>query len=264
MTSPPKILLDCDPGIDDMFAILCALRFAEVAAVTTVSGNVSIEHTTRNARWILELSNRDEVPVYKGAAKPLEVEPYFAREIHGTSGLGEFNPPEPRAPIGQMTAAEAIILHCESNDDPVIVATGPLTNLAEALLAEPALAGRISHLHWMGGSAGGGNTTELAEFNAWVDPHAVEVTLEAGLTLSMYGLDLTKQVRLDGGDVAQLRDAGTPTSKRAAEFLDFYRGTSTANVDGKAMHDPCAVLGTTHPDLFARAPSRIVLSLIHI
>ena len=111
----------------------------------------------------------------------------------------------------------------------------------------------------MGGSAGGGNTTELAEFNAWVDPHAVEVTLEAGLTLSMYGLDLTKQVRLDGGDVAQLRDAGTPTSKRAAEFLDFYRGTSTANVDGKAMHDPCAVLGTTHPDLFARAPSRIVV-----
>ena len=163
--------------------------------------------------------------------------------------------------IGELTAVEAITTHCRDGGA-VIVAIGPLTNIAEALLADPTLPERIDQLHWMGGSAVGGNTTEFAEFNAWVDPDAAHITMESGVPISMYGLDLTHQVRMDGKDVDMLRDAATPTSERAADFLEFYWRQSTTNEDGKPMHDPCALLGATHPDLFERASSRIVVEAV--
>jgi len=258
MTPRPRLLLDCDPGIDDAFAIMCALRFADVAAITTVSGNVPVENTTRNARWLLELANAPHIPVHQGAGAPLEVATAFAKDIHGVSGLGSFNTPESSVPISDIGAVEAITRHC-ADGHATIVAVGPLTNIAHALLADPTLVERIDRLHWMGGTPGEGNTTPFAEFNAWIDPHAVQVTLASGCPISMYGLDLTYQVRLNDIAIKTLRDADSPTSRNLADFLAFYQSTaSTADV-GQPIHDACAVLGATHPGLFTGRPSRIVI-----
>lgn len=256
MNPRPRILLDCDPGIDDAFAIFCAARFTELAAITTVSGNVRIENTTRNAMHVLELAGLD-VPVHRGSAAPLAVPPAFAGEIHGSSGLGSLVTPEPAMQESQIDAVQAILDFC-AGGDALIVATGPLTNIARAVQRDPSLFERVAALHWMGGSTGAGNKTAFAEFNAWADPHAVDVTFRSGIPLTMYGLNLTHQVRMTDTHIHELHAAGTTSSIPAAEFLTFYRERASAAERGQAMHDPCALLGLTHPALFTVESSPMV------
>ncbi len=250
------ILLDCDPGIDDAFALFCALKYGRVSTVTTVSGNVTIENTTRNALFLLELAGSD-VDVHRGADKPLKRTLTAADYIHGSSGLGNFDTPEPQRSEQPTTAVEAIIAHCEAGDA-TIVATGPLTNIALALEADPTLRSRISDIYWMGGGTTTGNVTEVAEFNAWCDPDAAAATLESGVRLTMFDLDLTHQVRMGTTEINRLRAAGTETTQFFADALEYYLGNAATPEDGKAMHDPCAVLGFLRPDLFAFAESNIV------
>ena len=257
MTGPPRILLDCDPGIDDAFAIFTALRHTQLAAVTTVSGNVSIDHTTRNARFVLELAGAD-VPVHRGAAAPLHVEPSFAGQVHGRSGLGDLDTPEATVPE-HVDGAVTAILDFAAPGGAVIVATGPLTNVALALRTDPSLADRIEHLYWMGGSTSAGNVTDQAEFNAWADPHAVAEVFSSGPAISMFGLNLTHQVRMSAPHAAALDTAGTPTSRHAANFLRYYEGHGVQHGTGQPMHDPCAVLGVTHPELFEWSERHIVV-----
>jgi inosine-uridine nucleoside N-ribohydrolase len=252
----PRILLDCDPGIDDAFAIFCATRFTDLAAVTTVSGNVRIEHTTRNALYVLELAGAD-VPVYRGASVPLAVPAMFADQVHGVAGLGRDETPIPQRSQESIGAVEAILDFCEPGNAN-IVATGPLTNIALAVQEDPTIASRISHLQWMGGSTTAGNTTPLAEFNAWADPHAVDVVLRSGIPLTMYGLNLTRQVRMTQEHITILEDAGTASSSPAASFLSFYGEHGANDGLGQPMHDPCALLGLTHPELFTVTESSIV------
>lgn len=256
MTSRPRILLDCDPGIDDAFAIFCATRFADLAAITTVSGNVPIEHTTRNALHVVELAGA-EVPVHRGASAPLVLPAAFAEGIHGVAGLGPNETPLPARSEHTTPAVEAILDFCAPGDAN-LVATGPLTNIALAVLRDPTVVNRIARLHWMGGSTTAGNTTPLAEFNAWADPHAVDVVLRSGMPLTMYGLNLTLQVRMTQEHITILEDAGSVSSVPAASFLSFYRSKASKDDLGQAMHDPCAVLGLTHPELFTVTPSSIV------
>lgn len=258
MSTRPRILLDCDPGIDDVFAILCALRFTDLAAITTVSGNVSLELTTRNVCSILDLVGVVDVPVHRGAMNPLVREPEYAYHIHGIDGLGETRAPNPQTMPSETSAIDAILSHCEPGDA-TIVAIGPLTNVALALQEDPTLSHRIGHLHWMGGSATQGNVTSYSEFNAWVDPEAANVVFESGTRVSMYGLDLTQSVRLGDEDVDMLRSANTSISNTMAGLLEFYGRNVPSDAAGKAIHDPCAVLGATHPDLFHSTASRIVI-----
>ena len=260
MTTPPRILLDCDPGIDDAFALLCALRFTELAAITTVSGNVSINNTTRNARYLMDLAGAD-VPVHRGASTPLLVEGVAADEIHGSSGLGNLATPDSEHPESGLDAVDAILQYC-ADGDATVVATGPLTNIARALQKDPSLPERISHLYWMGGGTEGGNVTDRAEFNAWVDPHALDITLRSGISLTMFGLNLTHQVLMGQPEIDALRAARTSTSSVLADFLEFYRENGARHVEGQPMHDPCALLGLTHPDLFETTKSHIVTSTI--
>lgn len=257
MTDSKRLLLDCDPGIDDAFAIFCACRFADLVAVTTVSGNVRIEHTTRNALHVLDLAGVD-VPVHPGAAAPLSVPPMFADEVHGSTGLGATATPQPRREPSNIGAVEAIIDFCESEGAATIVATGPLTNVASALLEHPSLTDSIEALHWMGGSTTVGNKTPHAEFNAWADPHAVDVVFRSGVPVTMYGLNLTHQVRMTDPHIEELAASDSVAAQRSAEFLAYYREQTGSGETGQAMHDPCALLGFTHPALFAMDESRIV------
>ncbi|NNC79033.1 MAG: ribonucleoside hydrolase [Acidimicrobiales bacterium] len=259
MTSGPRVILDCDPGIDDAFAIFCAVRFCNLVAVTSVSGNVPITHTTTNALHVLELAEAS-VPVFRGAAAPLVVEPFFADRIHGEAGLGAGATPPPQADAEPEPAASAIC-RLAAEGPLVIVAIGPLTNIAEAVQLDPELASRVDHLYWMGGSTTVGNVTEHAEFNAWADPHSIEVVMASGTPITMFGLNLTHQVRLQGTHVDRLRTAATQTSTPAAEFLAFYESHGSRDGRGQPMHDPCAVLGFTHPELFETEPGN---TLVHL
>ena len=251
-----NFLLDCDPGIDDAFAIFCAVRYGTVDLVTTVSGNVNIENTTRNALYLLELAGT-EVPVHRGADRPLSVPPITADDIHGSSGLGNFATPEPRASEAATSATQAILDYCKDGGA-VIVATGPLTNIARAIEADPSIVDRVDHLYWMGGATTQGNVTDDAEFNAWCDPHAAAVTLASGIPLTMFDLDLTRQVRMGQPEIDRLRAAGNEISDLFADALDFYRQEIDLGSPAHPMHDPCAVLGFLRPDHFSFRRSNIV------
>ncbi|MGI9605938.1 MAG: nucleoside hydrolase [Acidimicrobiales bacterium] len=255
----PRIILDCDPGIDDAFAIMCAIRFTDLVAITTVSGNVPIEHTTRNALHVLELSGAD-VPVHRGASAPLVLDAAFADGVHGVAGLGDTPTPEPIAQPQRTSAVDAL-LTLTTEAPTTVVAIGPLTNVARALRTDPSVATRIEALHWMGGSTSDGNVTPTAEFNSWADPHAADEVIRSGVPITMYGLNLTRQVRMSRHESDRLRRYGTPTSSRAADFLDFYEAHGANDGLGQPMHDPCAVLGLTHPELVTVEMANIVVGV---
>ena len=253
----PRIVLDCDPGIDDAFAILCALRYCDLVAVTTVSGNAPIEHTTRNALHVLELA-ASPVPVHQGAGAPLVARPAFAESVHGAAGLGDEPTPPPHTRPAS-TDAVAAIAHLLEREPLSIVATGPLTNIARLVAQHPDLTERVPRIFWMGGSTEAGNTTTSAEFNSWADPHAVAAVFASGVPVTMFGLNLTRQVRVGADHAERLRAAATPTSLRAAVFLEFYESHGVRDGLGQPMHDPCAVLGASHSDVFTVAASNIVV-----
>ncbi len=253
----PSIVLDCDPGIDDAFAIFCCTRFCDLQAITTVSGNVTLDNTTRNALHLVHMLGTD-TPVHRGASVPLQVAPAFAADVHGASGLGATPTPPPPNTASAQPAVDAL-LELSTAAPLTLVATGPLTNVALALQADTDFASRIDHIYWMGGSTGPGNVTERAEFNAWADPHAVDVTFRSGVPLTMFGLNLTHQVRMSGGHASALRSAGSATALAAAEYLEFYETNGHQDGNGQPMHDPCAVLGFTHDALFTTTSSHIVV-----
>ena len=203
MTAPPppeaaprKVILDCDPGIDDAFAIAfgCGHPGLELCGVTTVAGNVGLGRTTRNALAVLEFLGRADVPVAAGSAAPL-LRPFVeAHDVHGETGLGAASLP---APSGRPVAAHAVDFLIEriaaAPGEVTLVATGPLTNVALAVRRHPPLVTQVADFVIMGGSAGRGNVTPAAEFNIWCDPEAAAIVFAAGWRVTMAGLDVTHQ-----------------------------------------------------------------------
>ena len=258
-TTRPRIVLDCDPGLDDMFAIFCALRYCELVAVTSVAGNVGIDHTTRNALAILELAGAGHIPVHRGARGPLDGRTLEdARHVHGDTGLGGVSLPAPTAAEAPTDAVEAL-LSLTQPGDVAIVAVGPLTNIARALSIDPTFADRVPRLVIMGGSSNEGNVGPYTEFNIAVDPEAAAIVFDSALPVTMAGLNLTRQVSMGLDEIARLESAKTPTALAAAAGLDFYSDFSLKHYGKKssAMHDPCAVLEVVRPDLFGRSPMRV-------
>lgn len=246
----PAVVLDCDPGIDDAFALFAAARFTELLGVTTVAGNAELGHVTSNALRLVELIGVD-VAVHAGAAGPLVGGAVKPAAVHGDGGLAGLTLPPPVRATASADAAGFLVETCR-RPGVTIVATGPLTNVALALRGDPGLAARVASITLMGGAVRGGNVTAAAEFNVWTDPEAAAEVFASGAPLTMVGLDLTHQVVLGRDHTAQLRRAATPTSLVAADLLDAY-GRAHEHHEGRAegaMHDPCAVLAVTHPHLF--------------
>jgi len=245
----PKLLLDCDPGHDDAIAMLCAARYGDLVGITTVSGNAPLDRTTTNALLVSQIAEID-VEVHSGSERPLMADPVHAHHVHGPSGLdGPELPPLQRA-VASRDAVEFLL--DRAADDVWLVPTGPLTNIALALRRDPALLTRFAGITLMGGSVTGGNATPVAEFNIWADPEAAAEVFATGNPLTMIGLDLTHQVRMGHQEAVRLREADTATARMVADILDFYAAsTPGARAAGAAaMHDPCAVLQVTHPELF--------------
>jgi inosine-uridine nucleoside N-ribohydrolase len=253
----PRVILDCDPGLDDAVAIALACEHSDLVGVTTVGGNVALEHTTRNALQILDLLGRTDVEVHGGLDLPLGGSlDHRATEYHGPTGMGSVVLPGPTRPATSNHAVDWMIEQVRAEEGIWLVAVGPLTNVATAMSKAPDIAGRIAGLSWMGGSSGPGNTTAAAEFNAWVDPEAAEIVLQAGhrsdlRNLVMLGLNITHTVLLDDTWIAELAAVGGPRASIYAELLTYYRGRQRAvsTLAGAAVHDALAVARVTHPEL---------------
>ena len=245
------MLIDCDPGLDDAIALLAAAHLAELVGITTVNGNVGIEHTTHNALAITQIAGLD-IPVHRGAARPLLAPLMDAAYVHGPTGLGTVElPPLTRA----EASADAVGFICDmarSVDDLHLVAVGPLTNIALALRADPDLPARLGGFTIMGGGAHVGNTTPVAEFNIWADPEAAAMVFREFPMTTMVGLDVTHRVLMRPAERDRLRAAGGPAALLAAELLDFAvaRAGEIAGRDGAPIHDASAVMAVVRPDLF--------------
>lgn len=251
-TARKTILLDCDPGHDDVIALIVASRTTDLVAVTAVAGNAPLDMTARNALMVTELFGID-VPVYAGATRPLVIDPVHAPHVHGVDGLGGTTLPNLTTSAAAGHAANAIIEASHAHENLWVVAVGPLTNVALAMRLEPGLADRLAGISIMGGGIGFGNVSEQAEFNFWFDPHAAQIVMSSGARLIMCGLDLTHQLPMTDADAAEIRALGGERATFVGDVIDYF-ASRYQELHGGArrgpMHDPCAVLALTHPELF--------------
>jgi purine nucleosidase len=253
-----KIIIDTDPGQDDAFALLMALGMPNsltVLGVTAVAGNIPLHFTQRNSRQILELAGRPDIPVFAGCPRPMVRPLRTAEYVHGQSGLDGCDLPEPTMPVQREHAVDWIIrtLMASSAGEVTVCTLGPMTNLAIAIVKEPAIVSRIHEVVLMGGGFfEGGNITPTAEFNIFVDPHAAYVVLESGVKIVMVPIDCTYKARMTTAWLERLRALGTRSAVQAAGMAEFYRkyGNQKFGIDDYPLHDPCVIGYLLAPQLF--------------
>lgn len=250
------IIIDCDPGHDDAVMLMLAVgsnRF-DIKAITTSAGNQTQQKTLTNALKIMNLLGAD-IPVYKGSEKPLFRELIIADYVHGEMGMDGPVLPEPVRKHEPLPAIEAMAtILGESQEKITLVPTGPLTNIATLLLAYPHLKSKIERISLMGGGAFRGNITPTAEFNIYVDPEAAAIVFNAGVPITMCGLDVTHKALVFQEDIERFRAIGNKTGNVFAELMDFfsiyYRSERPELEGGAALHDPCAIAWLIEPSMF--------------
>jgi inosine-uridine nucleoside N-ribohydrolase len=259
----PSAIIDCDPGHDDVMAILLGARVLDLRGITTVFGNVDLQQTTRNALQTVEFADLTAVPVVKGMAQPLVREIRHAPEVHGESGLDGPRLDPPTTPLAAGSGPDFIISQSHAVDGLTLVPIGPLTNVATALRLNPLLATRIKEISMMSGSLTAGNATPAAEFNIWCDPEAAHVVFSSGIPIKMIGLNVTRQVAATPERRAQIRAIGNRTGGIVADMLDFYseRLRVLAGLPGGSMHDPLAVAALVDPDVLRFEPMHVAVEL---
>ncbi len=272
----PEVWIDTDMGFDDLAAILTLTQTAgwRVAGLSLVAGNAPLPVVIDNAQRAAAAFDW-RFPIHAGAAAPLMGPLVTARNILGDDALRSAGRSLPMAhrPVAADDAVQALadwLLGADPATPPPatpgrsrqVLALGPLTNLARLVQQQPHAAARISTLTWMGGSAGPGNHTAAAEFNAAVDPEAVQVLLDASVPLRMVGLDACRQLRVHAADAATLRATGRPAQMLLADLLDGY--VRIAAADGSrpmALYDPVAAVALMLPEAVAFAPAHLVMEL---
>lgn len=276
---PVRIILDTDTGVDDAMAILLAMRSPElrVEAITGVCGNTSLENCVRNIHITLSVLDARETPVVApGEERPLVRELAFAGEIHGDDGLGGVTRqvdadgrrvyPDPDEQPDTVHAVDLILdLAGRYPGELVLVAVGPLTNVARAVMKDPDRMRGLREIIIMGGAfETGGNVSPVAEFNIHADPHAAQIVCDAGIPLVFVPLDVTRQAFLDAGTIdryAAEAAAGAGGARAAfvrdctARYVAFHR--RNRGVNGCFLHDPLAVAVAAREDLVTTVPARV-------
>jgi pyrimidine-specific ribonucleoside hydrolase len=249
---PIPVVVDCDPGIDDTvaLAVIAASGEFDLRAVTTVRGNVPVDVCTDNARRALAVLGLPDVPVAAGAGRPLVRTVSAYPVIHGANGLGEVELPPVERRRDDAEPAVAVlerVLEAAGRREVVVVALGPLTNLATLLAMRPDLADRVALLAVMGATIGAGNITPFAEFNVWADPEAAyRVLAEGGLPTRLFTLAATAKANLD--EPQRLLLAGwSATGASLAEMLLGF--DPELKGDDWPLHDAMVVAGLLRPEI---------------
>ncbi|MBF1108728.1 MAG: nucleoside hydrolase [Solobacterium sp.] len=255
MTDLIPIWIDTDTGVDDAVALLCALKLDKLAirGISAVAGNVEHAKTFKNCRNVLAYAGREDIKVYPGAIKPMCVELDDASEVHGKDGLGGVVIPDSPAEKETMHAWDAIYEAAKKEGGKLqIVAVGPLTNIANAIISHPDLKDMIERILIMGGAAVGGNATMAAEFNIYADPHSAETVMQSGIPVVMFGLDVTVDAYLDSKDIQDIRDFNTKISKFFVDVvqsnLNFYIKNYKREI--LCIHDACPLIYLQYPEIF--------------
>ena len=248
------IWLDTDPGVDDAMAmaLLFALPEYDVKGISAVAGNVELEKTFRNARDLAAFFGRKDVPVYAGAEKPLFRAPRVAYFVHGENGLGNVTLPASEAKVETMPAWDALYEAAKTaQGELVLVAIGPLTNIALAFAKHGSLPKLLKRIVIMGGSASWGNASPAAEANILGDAEAASAVFQSGVPIVMCGLDMTLKTVMSPAELDRMGQLN-PTARFLRDAAQHGLAYSQAHgIDGMALHDPTAVLYPLYPELFS-------------
>jgi purine nucleosidase len=252
MTRP--FFIDTDTASDDAVALVIALRHPDidVVAIGVVAGNVPLDHGVQNALYVAELCERRDVAVYAGADVPLQLPLSTGQYVHGQDGMGDIGLTLTGRVPTPGHAADALIAASHAHAGTLEVVTlGPLTNIAIALQKDPTLVDRVARVVVMGAVADHiGNQNPVAEFNMWVDPHAVEVVLKSGLPLEFVGWDISRKFAvMEPEDAAALRAVGTPVAEMCVDIqktlIEFcHHHTKLSGFD---LPDPIAMAYAINP-----------------
>ena len=260
------IILDCDPGHDDMVAIILAAASPaiDLRAITTVAGNGTLERTTYNARATCALADIRDVPIAAGAPGPLVGALKTAPEVHGESGLDGADLGEVDVPVVDEHAVDLMArLLAESSEPISIVPVGPLTNVALLLRKHPELTDRIAEIVLMGGTMGAGNVEPLAEFNIVVDPEAADIVVNSGVPVTFCGLDVTHQALATDEVLDRIAALDTPLATTVVRLLGFFadRYRDIWGFLSPPLHDPVAVARLIDPTLVETAEAHVAIEL---
>lgn len=261
------LIIDTDPGADDVVALLFALASPQelnIRALTTVAGNVRLDKTSRNARLAREWAGREEVPVYAGAKKPMMRKPIYAENIHGKEGLSGITVHEPKKGLAEGNAIEYLIdtLMAAEPHSITLAMLGPQTNLALALIQEPEIVRGIKEVVIMGGAHfNGGNITPVAEFNLFADPQAAEVVLKSGVKLTYLPLDLTHKILTSDARLQQIAALNNNASKLVVSILSEYIKADMEHygIPGGPVHDATVIAYLLKPQLFSGREVNVVV-----
>ncbi len=241
-------IIDTDPGVDDAFAILYAAKHPklDLKAITTVFGNVSLNHTFSNAKLLAGTLDKN-IPVSKGHTKALVAQNNDAGDTHGRDGFGgkyeQYKHLEIKQNIEDNAVQTIVRILRESEEKVILFPIGPLTNIASVILAYPECAEKIECISLMGGAFKHGNRSMAAEFNILMDPEAAKIVFESGIKLLMTGLDITDQATITDEELNRIRKINNDHSEMLYQILDLY-----ASHD-KCLHDPLAIMAITDPDM---------------
>src|SRR3984885_5998352 len=254
-----RVILDCDPGIDDALAIAFAIGHPgiEFTGITTVAGNVGLAKTTANALAVASFAGAPGVPVTAGCPAPLLRPALDAGHVHGESGLGGAVLPVPPHGPRDGHAIDFIIAEIAAAPGEItLVATGPLTNIALAVRREPRLPEWVRDFVIMGGSAGRGNVNPAAEYNIWADPEAAAIVFSAGWTVRMIGLDVPLRARATAAVQERMRSLGPLAEQLLLPALAQYR-EPTDTTGEPPVHDVCAIVSIADPVAFTYTPALV-------
>ncbi|SEI67621.1 purine nucleosidase [Pseudomonas sp. NFR16] len=261
------LIIDTDPGADDVVALLLALASPQelnVLAITTVAGNVRIDKTSRNARLAREWAGREDVPVYAGAGRPLVRSPIYAENIHGKEGLPGVDVHEPAKPLATGNAVQYLVdtLSKAAPHSITIAMLGPQTNLALALVQAPEITQGIKEVVVMGGAHfNGGNITPVAEFNIYADPDAAKVVLASGVKLTYVPLDVTHKILTSDSRIRQLEGLNNQAGKLVSSILNEYVKADMIHygLPGGPVHDASVIAWLLKPELFSGRSVNLVI-----